>query len=118
MADSLLHFQDERYVMFCFAVLPNHAHLVIKPLPGRELETILESAKGFISRKVNARLGRNGQLWAEESYDRIVRNEEHLYRVVQYIGDNPRKAGLSRRSWVRWIHSEWEEAQWGFRDEW
>ena len=35
-----------------------------------------------------------GNLWQEESYDRIIR-EEHLWRAIQYIGANPSKAGLS-----------------------
>jgi hypothetical protein len=80
------------------------------------LEEVLDSIKGFVSRKVNAKLGRSGALWQEKSYDRIIRDEEHLFRVVQYIGRNPGKAGLPRHAWIRWIHPEWERAGWGFRD--
>ena len=32
-------------------------------------------------------------LWAQESYDRIIRDEDHLYRVVQYIGRNGKSSG-------------------------
>jgi len=117
MSKSLLHFQDQRYTTFCFAVMPNHIHLAIKPLEGFELEEILDGSKGFVSRKVNAYLQRTGKLWEQESYDRIVRDEEHLYRVVQYIGRNPAKARLPRDAWHRWIHPDWVEAGWGFRDE-
>jgi hypothetical protein len=59
---------------------------------------------------------RHGTLWQEESYDRIVRDEEHLFRVVQYVGNNPGKAGLPREQWHRWVHPDWEAAGWGFRD--
>ena len=117
MSKSLLHFQDQRCVTSCFTVMPNHVHAVMRPLGAFELEEILDSIKGFVSRKVNAHLGRNGALWQEESNDRIIRGEEHLYRVVQYIGRNPGKAGLPRDAWIRWIHPEWERAGWGFRDE-
>lgn len=117
MAKSLLHFQDQQYLTSCFAILPNHVHLLIKPLGEFELEDVLGSAKGFVSRKVNAILGRSGALWAEESYDRIVRDEEHLFRVIQYIGRNPLKAGLPRDLWYRWMHPAWDAAGWGFRDE-
>jgi len=117
MSDSLLHFQDERYLTSCFAIMHNHVHLVMKPLDGFELEDILESAKGFVSCKVNAQLGRRGNLWEQESYDRIVRDEEHLFRVVQYIGRNPAKAGYPREDWVRWIHPEWKQTGWQFRDQ-
>jgi len=117
MAKSLLHFQNERCLTSCFTVMPNHIHAVMKPLPGFELEDILESVKRFVSRKVNDRLDRSGALWEQESYDRIIRDEEHLYRVVQYIGRNPAKAGLSPEDWVRWVNPDWEQAGWGFRDD-
>jgi hypothetical protein len=90
---------------------------VMKPLEGFQLEDNLEGLKGFVSRKVNKHLSRTGALWEQESYDRIIRDEEHLYRVIQYIGRNPAKAGYSPDQWVRWIHPDWELAGWGFRDE-
>ena len=117
MSKSLLHFQDTRCLTSCFTVLPNHVHAVMKPLGNFELEAILESVKRFVSRKVNALLGRSGILWEQESHDRIIRDEEHLFRVVQYIGRNPVKASLPREQWVRWVHTEWEQAGWGFRDD-
>ncbi len=117
MSKSLLHFQNERCFTSCFAVMPNHVHAVMKPLSDFELEDILESVKRFVSRRVNLRLDRSGTLWEQESYDRIIRNEEHLYRVVQYIGRNPAKAGLSREDWVRWVDPDWEQAGWEFRDD-
>ncbi|MBC8869529.1 MAG: transposase [Planctomycetes bacterium] len=116
MSNSLLHFQGERYTVFCFTVMPNHVHLVMKPADGLELEKILDSAKGFVSRKVNAHLGRKGKLWEQESFDRIVRDEEHLFRVIQYIGRNPAKAHLPRDQWVRWIHPDWEKSGWRFHE--
>jgi REP element-mobilizing transposase RayT len=117
MSKSLLHFQNERCFTSCFTVMPNHVHAVMKPLGDIELEDILASVKGFVSRKVNSFLGRRGVLWEEESYDQIIRDEEHLYRVIQYIGRNPAKAGLQPDQWVRWIHPDWEQAGWRFRDE-
>jgi hypothetical protein len=115
MADALLYFQDDRCTTYCYTVMPNHCHVVVKPLGAWELEQILDSWKGYVGHEVNRRLGRSGRLWQDESYDRIIRDEEHLYRVVQYIGNNPAKANLPRESWCRWIHPEWEAAGWGFR---
>jgi hypothetical protein len=43
---------------------------------------------------------RGGTLWQNESYDHWIRNEEEFARAVQYILDNPRKAGLSAWPWV------------------
>ncbi len=116
MSKSMLHFQNERCLTSCLTVLPNHVHAVMKPLGEFKLEDILESVKRFVAQKVNSVLGRSGVLWEQESYDRIIRDEEHLDRVVQYIGRNPAKAGLPRDQWVRWLLPEWEQAGWRFRD--
>ncbi|MFM8222427.1 MAG: hypothetical protein ACKOJF_26275, partial [Planctomycetaceae bacterium] len=59
---------------------------------------------------------RSGTIWEQESYDRIIRDAAHLFRVVQYIGANPHKANIPRKEWVRWIDPEWEQAGWNFRD--
>ena len=116
MSRSLLHFQNQRCLAPCFAVMPNHIHAVMKPLGGFELEDVLQSVKRFVSRKVNSALSRRGTLWEEESYDRIIRDEEHLFRVIQYVGRNPAKAGLPRCEWIRWSDPDWERSGWGFRD--
>jgi REP element-mobilizing transposase RayT len=113
----LLHFQDERYFLSCFVIMPNHCHLVISPFDGWQLEKILQGLKGASARQVNAITASPGSLWQDESYDHIVRDEEHLWRIVQYIGRNPSKANLPRTQWYRWIHPQWQAAGWRFVDE-
>ena len=115
--EAILFFQDRRYLVSCFTIMPNHCHLVVRPFATHVLETILQVCKGYTASRVNRLLGTRGTLWQEESYDRIVRDEEHLYRVVQYIGRNPKSAGIPRQQWVRWIHPSWEQAGWGFEGE-
>lgn len=116
MSQALLHFQDERCLTSCFTVMPNHIHVVMKPLSEIELEDVLESIKRFASRKINSALGRKGHNREEESFDRIIRDEEHLYHVIQYIGRNLEKSGLTKDKWIRWIHPVWEQTGWGFRE--
>ena len=116
MSKSLLHFQNVRCFTSCFAVMPNHIHVVVKPLGDFELEDVLGSIKQFTCKRVNNLLDRSGKLWQQESYDQIVRDEEHLFRVIQYIGRNPRSAGLAEESWRRWLCTEWEKEGWGFRN--
>jgi len=80
--------------MHALVVMPNHVHLLVTPRPGWTLEKLTQSWKGFTSKQINAHLGREGALWQQESFDRIVRHEAHFERVVQYIARNPVKAGL------------------------
>jgi putative transposase len=118
LRDRLNHFQAKRYLLSCWTIMPNHCHLIIRPFAAQQLEDLVGAMKGVSARHINQSLGTIGTIWEEESYDRIVRDEEHLWRVIQYIGRNPRMAGLgNENAWRRWIHPQWEAAGWRFVDE-
>lgn len=88
VADSLRHFDGERYRCGDFCVMPNHVHWLVLPQSGYELENILSSIKGFTAQRVNKALGRGGQVWQRESYDRLVRDAAELLRTRCYIENN------------------------------
>ena len=73
-----------------FVVMPNHVHALLRPLPKKRLEKILQSIKSFSSKRIDE----PGQLWQNESYDTIIRDDEHFVRALEYITANPRKANL------------------------
>ncbi len=115
--NNLLHFHNQRYQIGCFVVMANHCHVVIRPESEFKLEQLIGSIKSVTSKSISQHEGTGGgSLWQQESYDRIIRDEEHLYRVVQYIGANPRKAGTPKPCWHRWINPEWDTCGWRFRD--
>ncbi|WP_058867441.1 REP-associated tyrosine transposase [Chloracidobacterium thermophilum] len=91
---SLLHFDGERYALHAWCVMPNHVHVLVTPLHGNSLSSILHGWKSFTAKEANRRLGREGPFWMEEYFDRAIRDENHFRRVVEYIGNNPVKAGL------------------------
>jgi putative DNA methylase len=105
---SLLHFDGERYALHAWCVMPNHVHVLVTPLHGNSLSSILHGWKSFTAKEANRRLGREGPFWMEEYFDRAIRDENHFRRVVEYIGNNPVKAGLCPEpsAW-RWS-SAWE----------
>ena len=96
VASAMRYFDGSRYELACHVVMSNHVHAIVRPLVDDDdpLEIVLKSWKGYTARQINQRLGRRGQLWQREGFDRIIRDEEHLYRCIQYIGSNPVKAGL------------------------
>jgi REP element-mobilizing transposase RayT len=102
----------------CYVVMPNHVHAVVRPLRPQTdpLESILRSWKGSSARAIDELLQRSGRVWQSESFDRIIRDEEHLWGTVQYVGNNPKKAGLSGSSTARRIQPGWESAGWTFCD--
>ncbi len=118
VASSLQFFNDERYDLSCFVVMSNHVHANVKPLHPKRfpLEDILHSWKRFTANEINAKLGLEGPFWQPESFDRIIRDDEHLYRVIQYIGSNPKRANLRPGQYQLWLRPEWEALGWGFRE--
>jgi REP element-mobilizing transposase RayT len=118
VVDALHHFDDDTYELGSYVVMQNHVHAIMRPLRPKvdPLEKILQSRKLRTSREINAKLGLEGKLWQEESFDRIIRDEEHLYRCLQYIGDNPRRGGLPHNACPRWVRPSWKDLGWDFHD--
>jgi len=91
---------DHRVVGFC--IMPDHAHLLICNA-GTKLSTLMRGFKGRISRRV--RLKKPGlTVWHSSYWDHIVRREEGLYPTLQYILQNPVRAGLVEFWWdYKWL---------------
>jgi REP element-mobilizing transposase RayT len=118
MANAMQHFAGDRNVLGAFVVMPNHVHAIVQPLCPTiyALETILGSWKQFASREINILRQAAGSLWQEEGFDRILRDAEHLYRVLQTIGRNPRNAVLALNECLRWVNPAWVACGWMFED--
>ncbi|MFT4548975.1 MAG: putative transposase [Verrucomicrobiales bacterium] len=97
---SLSYFDTERYELGDYIVMPNHVHLLARPEPGHQLETILQSIKKQSARSINRALGQRGTLWQKHTHDHIVRDEVELAAYQKYIANNPKKAGLSEGDYV------------------
>lgn len=97
---SILHFNDERYDLFAWCIMPNHVHLVIQPRAGFHLDVILHSIKSFSANEINRVLGCSGPVWMKESFDHLIRSEASFRRHLEYVRTNPMKAGLFNWPWV------------------
>ncbi|HJZ81229.1 MAG TPA: hypothetical protein VKD91_12820, partial [Pyrinomonadaceae bacterium] len=100
------------YLLDAFTIMPNHSHVVFKPLPARteknpeaesfrSLASIMQSLKGFTSHECNRLLRREGAFWAHESFDHYIRNHEEWMRIVRYVLNNPVKSGYVSH-WQEW----------------
>jgi putative DNA methylase len=92
--DAILYFDQDKYLLSAWVVMPNHVHLVTTPLPGKRLARIMQSLKSFTAKEANKLLAREGTFWMPDYFDRYVRNEKHFTRAVEYVENNPVKAGL------------------------
>ena len=114
--ESLKHFHGVRYELGASVIMSNHVHCIIRPCQTStmDLEDILGRVKWYTAMRINALLNKSGALWQAESYDRIIRDPEHLWRCLQYIAKNPSRAGRAWETCRLWVNPEWEKLGWRF----
>ena len=96
VTQALVHFQNTRYLLREWVVMPNHVHVIVTPLPSHKLSDILHSWKSFTAKKINQLLGRTGVIWQKESFDHILRGPDQLERIERYIHNNPQSLAADR----------------------
>lgn len=100
VAESLDNFHSQRVLTGDFAIMPNHVHVLLRPLPGFELEDILHSIKSYTANEINRILEGGGTFWQRQSYDHIVRDYDQLEAFQRYIEANPKKANLKKGEYI------------------
>ena len=90
----LRHLDGQHYSLGTFVIMPNHVHVLVRPLMDHPLPAILQAWKCVTAHKLNKRFGRKGPLWQDESFDHIVRDEHQLERFARYIEENPLRVKL------------------------
>ena len=101
VADAFMHFQEKRYRLFAWVIMPTHVHIVFQPLNGHDVPDILHSWKRFSAREANKILGQKGEFWHPEYYDHLIDDENDLLRCIEYTWSNPDQANLKNWKW-RW----------------
>ncbi len=107
---SSLHYRHKiEYHLICYCIMPNHVHILIKPLIQTggipySLTRIIKNHKSVTAKMANRNLNRSGPFWQAGFYDRCIRNEKDYENVISYILNNPVKAGLIT-NWKDWKHT-------------
>ncbi len=106
---SILHEENSKYRLAAAVVMPDHVHLLLSPIQKEDkdfygLGELLKPLKGASARRINELSGNKGSVWQEEWFDRVVRNGEEFGEKLNYIINNPVKAGLAPRAEeYRWL---------------
>ena len=108
--EALLHFDGQRYRLIEWVVMPNHVHLLVELFSEWLLPEVLRSWKSFTAHEANEFLGRGGQFWQEDYFDRFIRDQKHFENARQYIRENPVTAGLVR------LPEDWAYSSASWRD--
>lgn len=114
VADCMRYHDGNWFELLAYCIMPNHTHIVLKPFELSEatdysLTKITYNIKRNSAKQANAALGRTGQFWQHESYDHFIRDDAELERVLQYVVNNPVKAGLVSdwRTW-KWTYCTYD----------
>jgi REP element-mobilizing transposase RayT len=115
--DAMLYFDGARYRLIAWCIMVNHVHTLIETFAGHPLDKVMHSWKSFTAQQANKLLGRQGEFWAREYFDRFIRNEQHLVQAITYIEQNPVKAGLvdSPEAWL-YSSASWDRRRTASKD--
>ena len=56
--------------------------------------------KGFTGHRIRKKTGTSGKLWQKDYWDRLIRNPVHFLKCLEYIRENPGRAGLGEGEFV------------------
>ena len=89
--------------MDCFVVMPNHVHAIIV-LKQQEV-SLIKIVQWYKSKTTNGYIKGvqssnwtpfSGKLWQRSFYDHVIRNDQDLNRIREYIVNNPAKWALDK----------------------
>lgn len=92
--DHVISGDNSYYRLLAAVVMPDHVHMLIRPLRGYTLSRVMKGIKGVSARFINDMRKAKGSIWQDESHDHIIRDEKEGLEKARYILGNPRRAGL------------------------
>lgn len=99
VAGAIQFHDGVRHDLMAWCIMPNHVHLVIRPLT-HSLSEVLRTIKGYTGKQANELRGTSGAFWQSEPYDHLIRDRTDLARQIAYVVTNPSAAGLVNWPWV------------------
>lgn len=81
-------------LVFTYCLMPDHLHFLLSPQ--RDGISVLDFVNQFKGKTTNRswKLGWIGKLWQPRFFDHIIRAEEGLNAISEYIVNNPVRKGL------------------------
>ena len=85
------------FFLTAWAFLPDHWHAIFGPAYPVTISLVMKSIKTSSKFLINRRRGEACEVWQPRYFDRALRNVEEYNEKVEYIHQNPVKAGLVSR---------------------
>ena len=92
----LFHCREQYdYAVFAYCLMPDHFHLLARPKDQSVALSRFVGAFKSLSTRACWKEGFHGALWQKHFYEHVVRTEESLVPIVEYILDNPIRSGIA-----------------------
>jgi REP element-mobilizing transposase RayT len=102
--------RDLKFRLLCYCLMPDHLHILISPADsGVPLPKFLNIFKGSTTTMFRKKHGLR-KTWQKSAYDHVVRADENLKDVIQYIMNNPVRKGITEKA-EEYPFSEWFESE-------
>jgi len=102
--------KDDRCLLYAYVIMPDHVHLLLEMVGNNKLSDLIRDIKKYFSYRVKNQLLsmesrsydrflQNGRFrfW-EQRFDEVTINSEKMFwKKLNYIHNNPIKAGLAER---------------------
>jgi putative transposase len=103
LAGEIMMLEETGFVVHGFAILPNHAHLVLHlPASSRlsfapAIDLLHQRTEQLCRRLVRPKLPPEAPFWQVGWHDYPVADAAELARILAYVGGQARQAGLAQR---------------------
>jgi REP element-mobilizing transposase RayT len=106
-----------------FTVQGNHLHLICEAADKHGLSRGMQGLAILVAKRLNAKLGRHGRLFAERYHARILRTPTEVRNALVYVLNNSRRHDSSSSLPTSWIDplssAPWFSGwRWPFREPW
>lgn len=102
--------EKNNYKIYAYCLMPDHLHILLNPadsnIPISKFLQTLKSQTGFWCKKEHGL-----PLWQRGFYDHIVRRNEDLVKIAQYILDNPIRKGLAEKAEEYPYSGSWDDIE-------
>jgi len=81
--DTIKYHADKKYKLHACVVMETHVHCILQPLEESSnyfysIAQITHSIKSFSANRIQRTLNKKGNVWLDENYDRIIRDDEEF----------------------------------------
>lgn len=93
---SALRRYKKRYeiLLYGFCLMPNHIHIIGEPKQPQSLSRFMHGFLRSYTAHFNHRYEKVGHLWQDRFKSRVITRDRYLLDCINYIEQNPVRAGL------------------------